>query len=202
MALENLLQHMRSHDRTSALPCLLSLGQLADVFVPDFGVRADKSLEQVDALLTVEIDNMHSVLAEPCKATLECATLADNQGADAELSHEAAAVPAGGERGDHDQVAVGGLPAGAAEGVGFSVDGGVALLHAAVVAAADQLAILREERRADGDSAFGEAETRFVDGGLQHLLVALSAVFFDLRFHANRQHSCSKNTAAHSFRKK
>ena len=92
---------------------------------------------------------------------------ADDDGLEAELADEAGAVPAGGERGDHDEVAVGALAAGAAEGVGFAVDGGVGLLDAAVVAAADEGAVGAEDGGADGDAAFGEAGAGFFEGDVR-----------------------------------
>jgi len=98
--------------------------------------------------------------------------LAHDQGAEAELADEAAAVPAGGEGGDHDEVAVGALAAGVAEGVGFAVDGGVVLLDAAVVATADEGAgwgaVGAEDGGSDGETAFGEAEAGFFEGYGQH----------------------------------
>lgn len=117
-------------------------------------MRADETGEQIDAFLAIEVDDVDAVFAEPVDTTLEGAAFADDQCADAELADEAAAVPAGCESGDHDQVAVGGLAAGAAEGVGFAVDGGVAVLNAAVVPTTDEFAILSEERCADRNSAF------------------------------------------------
>ena len=72
---------------------------------------------------------------------------------------------------DHHQVAVAALAAGAAKGIGFRMDTGIALLHAAVVAAADQLARAREQRRANRNAAFGEALASFLEGDRQHLFV-------------------------------
>ena len=82
--------------------------------------------------------DLDAVFAEPVEAAGEIHRFADNQRADVELADQAAAVPAGGESGDHDFVAVGALAAGFAEGVGFAVDGGIAFLDAAIVAAAEQ----------------------------------------------------------------
>ena len=81
---------------------------------------------------------MDAEVAEPVLAAGEVDAFADDDGLEAELADEAGAVPAGGEGGDHDEVAVGALAAGVAEGVGFAVEAGVGLLDAAVVAAADE----------------------------------------------------------------
>lgn len=140
----------------------------AYVFVPDFGVLADVVGEEVGAGRRVEVDDFDSGGAEPVEASGEVARFADDEGAEAELADEAAAVPAGGERGDHDEVAVGALPSGAAEGVGFAVDGGVGLLDATVVAAADEVAGGVEDGGSDGDSAFGEAEVGFGERDFEH----------------------------------
>jgi hypothetical protein len=85
-----------------------------------------------------------------------------------ELADEAAAIPAGGEGGDHDFVAIGALAAGFAEGVGLAVNAGVGLLDAAVAASGEQGAGVVEERGADGDAAFFQAEASFVDGDTEH----------------------------------
>ena len=142
--------------------------RLANVFVPDFGVLADVGGQQVDTLGGVEVEDVDAGGAEPVEASGEVAGFADDYGGKAELAHESAAEPARGERGDHDEVAVGALPSGAAEGVGFPVDGGVVLLDAAVVAGGDELAARVEDGGSDGDAAFGEAETGFGEGDGKH----------------------------------
>ena len=68
----------------------------------------------------------------------EGAALADHQRADAELANQAAAIPARRERRNHHQVAITALPAGAAKGIRLAVDAGIALLHTAVTAPAQQ----------------------------------------------------------------
>jgi len=118
--------------------------EFTDVFVPDFGVRGDIIRHHVDALLAVEVDDADAVFSKPLNAALEVAAFADDEGSDVELADEAAAIPAGGEGGDHHEVAVVALAAGAAECVGFTVDGGVTLLDAAIVASTDEFSGLRE----------------------------------------------------------
>src|SRR5260370_30774496 len=82
----------------------------------------------------VKVDDLDAVFAEPVDAAVEIDGLADDYSGDAELADEAAAIPARRQRGDHNLVAIGALTAGTAEGVGFSVDGGIVLLDTAVVA--------------------------------------------------------------------
>jgi len=145
--------------------------QFADVFVPDFGMFGDVAGEQIDTLDAVEIDDANAVFAKPVDAALEVAAFADNECSDAELADKAAAIPARSKGGDHDQVAIGSLPACVAEGVGFAMHGRIILLNAAVVSAAYEGSILLEKRCADGDSTFGEALTRFFDGDGEHRVV-------------------------------
>src|SRR5689334_3558148 len=85
---------------------------LADVFVPDFGICGDVVAEQLLALVRGHVDHLHAALAQPVDAALERARLADHDRADLELHDESAAVPAGGERRDHDGVAVAALAPG------------------------------------------------------------------------------------------
>src|SRR5580698_6154988 len=109
----------------------------ADVFIPDVGMCGDIFSEQFAALAAVQIDDLDAVFTEPVEAAGEGAALTHHQCADAELTDKAAAVPAWRERSDHDEIAIAALAAGAAKGIRLTVDAGVALLHAAVVAAAD-----------------------------------------------------------------
>ena len=141
---------------------------LADVFVPDVGFFGDEFLEEVDALLRVEVDDADAVFDEPVEAAAEADGLADDDRSDLELTDEAAAIPAGGESSDHYFVAIGALAAGFAEGVGLAVDAGVGLLDPAVAASGKQVAGSVEERGADGDAAFLQAEAGFVDGDAEH----------------------------------
>ena len=136
----------------------------ADVFVPDGGVGGDVVAHHGDAGGVGEVDDVDAEVAEPLFAAGEVLAFADDDGLEAELADEAGAVPAGGERGDHDEVAVGALAAGVAEGVGFAVDAGVGLLDAAVVAAAYEGAVGAEDGGADGEAAFGEAGAGFFEG--------------------------------------
>ena len=97
--------------------------------------------------------------------------LADDDGAESELTYEAAAVPAGSECGDHEEIAVRGLTACAAEGVGLAVNGWVVLLDAAVVSRADEFATAVEYGCADWDAAFCEAGAGFGERNLKHCSV-------------------------------
>ena len=140
----------------------------ADVLVPKCGIQADEGSEQVDAFLGMQIDNLHTILTEPVDATGEIDGFAHDDGGNGELADQAAAIPARGESGDHDFVAVGALAAGAAEGIGFGVDGGVVVLDAAVVALGEEISLAVEEGGADGNAALGEAEAGFGESDGEH----------------------------------
>jgi hypothetical protein len=144
---------------------------LANVLIPDCWIGGDVVGEEVDAFGGVEVDHVDAVLAEPLRAALEGDALADDEGADVELAHEATAVPARRQSGHHDGVAVAALPPGLAEGVGLRVHRGVVLLHAPVVAASEQLPLPVEHRCADRDAALGQAQARLGYGYVQHRLV-------------------------------
>src|SRR5690606_26844581 len=89
--------------------------------------------------------------------------------ADAELLHQAAAVPTRRQRRDHHGVAIRALATGLAEGVGLTVDAGIVLLHTAVVATAEERAVATEQRSSDGDAAFFQPLTRFFQGHGEHV---------------------------------
>ena len=140
----------------------------ADILVPDFGVLGDVAFEEFAAFAAVQIDDFDAVFAQPVQSAGEGAALADDERADAKLPHQSAAIPAGREGGDHDQVAIAFLSPGTAKSVGFAVHAGVALLHAAIVAPAEQIAGSGKECRADGDSPFGQPGACFLKGDFQH----------------------------------
>src|SRR5688572_6845939 len=96
-------------------------------------MRGDIVAEHFFAFGRLQVDDLHAALAQPVDAALESARLAHDHGADLELHHEAAAVPAGRERRHHDGAGVATLAPGLAERVGLAVHGRVTFLHAAVV---------------------------------------------------------------------
>ena len=143
----------------------------ADVFVPEGGILGDEGGEHVDAGLGAEIDDNDAIFAEPVRAALKIDGFTDEDGADAELADKTAAIPAGSEGGDHSGVAVAFLATGAAEGIRFTVSGRIAVLNPAIVTFAEQVAGGVEESGADGNAAFGETDTRFREGNIQHGLI-------------------------------
>src|SRR5271166_3177445 len=130
--------------------CPLTL-LFSDIFIPDFGMAGDEGSEQLAAIPAVEVDDFDAVFAQPVKAAGKRAALTYYQGADAELANQAAAIPAGSQRGYHDQVAIAALPAGASKSVRFAVNAGIALLHTTIAPATDQLAGAAKKCSSDGD---------------------------------------------------
>lgn len=125
--------------------------------------------QQLRGFRIVEVDDLDPERSQPVEASGEVSALSDDQRADVELADKSAAVPAWGEGRHHDGVTIRPLPTGVSEGVGFGVGGGVAVLDAAVVAGAEEPSVGVEERCADGDSPFGEAEACFMDSDGEHL---------------------------------
>ena len=95
--------------------------------------------------------------------------LADDQAGDAELAQQAGAEPARRERGDHRGVAVVRAAPGGAEGGGLAVGGGVAVLDAAVVTAAEQRAVAGVEGGADRDATGRGTRAGLGEGGSEHV---------------------------------
>jgi len=108
----------------------------ADVFIPNGRIFPDVSGQEIDAFSGMQVDDLDAIFAEPTDATSEINGLADDYGRNAELADQAAAIPTGRQRGDHDLVAIGALPSRAAESVRFSVDGRVVFLDPPIVTAA------------------------------------------------------------------
>jgi hypothetical protein len=140
--------------------------------VPDCGIGLNVLCQKRNAFLRIEIDDGDTEGTKPVDATLEIAAFADDNGAEAELAKQAAAVPARRERGDHDEFAVTFLPSGVTEGVCFAVEGWVTVLHAAIVPGANELAVGIENGGADGDAAFAQALASFVERAGEHRFVA------------------------------
>lgn len=132
--------------------------------MPESGIRRNKLREHLNANLAREINDRDLARAEPVEAAREVHRFADDDRANAELANEAAAIPARREGGDHDFVAIGALAARFPKRIGFGVDGRIIFLDAAIAAAAEKFSFAVEKRGADGDAAFGEAETGFLDG--------------------------------------
>src|SRR4051794_17688083 len=148
-----------------------TLRLLADVLVPDLGMRGDEAGQQLDALGRRQIHDLDAALAKPVDAAGERDRLAHHHLGDAELADEAAAVPARGKRRHHHRVAIGAPAARAPERVGLSVKRWILLLDAPVVSAAQQRAVGGEERRPDRDAALGKARPGFLQRDLEHLAI-------------------------------
>ncbi len=80
------------------------------------------------------------------------------------MADEAAAIPAGGERRDHDETAVAALAACITEGVSFAVKGRIAELHSTIVTGAEEDSFGAENCGADGDAPFRKTFAGLRDG--------------------------------------
>jgi len=130
------------------------------------------AFQQKATILIIEVDDFNTVGAEPIQASGEGAAFANDNGAEAKLTYKAAAVPTWRERRNHNQIAVTALAASPAECVRLAMNTWIALLHAPIVAAADEFAVSRKDGAADRDSAFGATQARFIERDLEHLLVS------------------------------
>lgn len=133
----------------------------ADVFVPDGGVGANIICQKVETFGGIEVNDFDSKGTEPVQAALEIAAFSDNYLAKTELADKAAAIPTWSKRRDHNKAAIAALAAGVAEGVRFTVHGGIAILHAAIVAGTNEFSLAVENCGADGDTALGQALAGF-----------------------------------------
>ncbi len=120
--------------------------------------------EERDTFRGIEVDDFDAERAEPVDAALEIAAFAGDDFLKAKLAYETAAIPAGSERSDHDEIAIAALAACVSKGVGFAVKRRVAKLHAAIVARANEDAVGVEYGGANWDATFGEALAGLRDG--------------------------------------
>src|ERR1035438_10563461 len=104
----------------------------ANVFVPHGGIRGYVSRQRLNAFLRMEIDHCDSIFPQPVNAAMKIHGFADHEGADMELPHQAAAVPAGRKRSDHDFVAITALPSRFAKRIGLAVHRRIILLHPSI----------------------------------------------------------------------
>src|SRR5438046_3963198 len=79
------------------------------------------------------VEDFGSVFAEPVDAAAKIHGFADDHRADAKLTDQAAAIPAGGKRGYHDFVAITSLSPCFAKSIRLTMRGRIAFLHSAVV---------------------------------------------------------------------
>src|ERR1700722_5132167 len=140
-----------------------------NVFVPNLRMRRNESFHQLTTLAIVEVDDFHAVFTQPVQAAGEGAAVTDHKRSDSELAHQTTAVPARSKRSHHHQIAITRLAACAAKSVSLAMNAGIALLHAAIAAPAEHLALTRKQGRAHGNAALAEADARLFNGHRQHL---------------------------------
>ena len=116
-----------------------------------------KGADHVNAFGRGEIEDFNSLLFQPRYATLGVDAVADDDLLELELRDESGAVPAWRERGDENEITVGWLSTGGAEGICLTVHGWVAVLDEAIAASAEEFAIGGEDGAAYRDAAFGKS---------------------------------------------
>src|SRR4051812_34869168 len=94
----------------------------ADILFPNRRIFADIFGQHLHTFDRIQIDDYDAIFTKPVHAAAKIDGFAEDDGANAELPNEAAAVPARGQRGSHDFVAVGALAARAAESIGLGVN--------------------------------------------------------------------------------
>jgi hypothetical protein len=136
--------------------------------MPDLRMVAYKSCHQIGALFRVQIKDSYARLAKPLNAAAECSTLSDHQGANTELPHQPAAVPARRQRSDHHYIAIRSQSACTPKRIRFRMRRRITFLYASIVSGANQLAPVVEHGSADGEAPFCEATAGFADCDRQH----------------------------------
>src|SRR3954468_14977513 len=96
------------------------------------------------------------------------------------LSDEPAAIPARRQCRDHDEVPVAFLPSRTPKSICLAVHAGVALLHPAIMSAADQLPAPGEESRANRDAALRATVTGFFQRHREHGFMKISIVHVEM----------------------
>jgi len=117
------------------------------------GLRRIYSPNIERALVRIEIDNFYSERAQPLYSALEVAALPDDHRPETKLPHQSAAIPAGRQSRDHDELcdnSAAGLPYGMHPSRRAVKD-----LRSvrAVVAGSQEFAALVKDRRADWNAA-------------------------------------------------
>ena len=120
-------------------------------------MRGDEIAEQLFAFARLEVDDLHAAFAQPVDAARKVrdsptttVPMRNCTTRPLQYQHGASVV-------DHDGVAIIALASGLAERVCLAMHGGIGLLHAAIVAAPNNRAVIAEQRRADRDAAFGQS---------------------------------------------
>src|SRR5690606_3438839 len=136
----------------------------ADVLVPERGIGGDELAHHLDALVEVQHDELHTVLAEQALRGGERTVLADHHAGDPVQQDRARAEMARRQRRIERRLAVhpGGQTSRVLQAVGLPVPDRAALLHPPVAPDAEHLAI-RHQRRADRDPALGQADAGLLD---------------------------------------
>src|ERR1700722_5641767 len=114
--------------------------------MPNRGILLNVFRHHRDAWRRIQFDDIYAQRAEAFDAPLKICAVTDDERAESELPDKPAAVPAGSERRNHDQIAIAALAPRVAKRIRFAVYERIVVLHAGIVALADQFAALIENR--------------------------------------------------------
>jgi hypothetical protein len=142
---------------------------LADVFVPQRGIRTNEISEHRSTLLIGQVNYFDTVFSKPVDAAAKILRLTNDDRADVKLTNQPTAVPARRKGGYHDFVAVTAQPAGLPERVCLRVHGRVLFLHTQIVASAKNFTVGIKKRCTDGNAAFRKAYASFSYGDAEKL---------------------------------
>src|SRR5277367_2742313 len=108
---------------------------LANVFAPEGRIFRDELAQHPYTFVRRKIDHFDSVFLQPIDAAAKIHGFAHDNGSDTKLANQSAAVPARGQRGHHDFVAIALVASRFAKRVCLAMNGRIAVLHSAVMSA-------------------------------------------------------------------
>ena len=105
---------------------------LTNILIPDLRMLADKSRQQIRALLRIQINHLHPKLFQPLHATRKVPALPNYQRLNPKLPDQPAAVPARSQRRHHNLVAISPLPPRSPKRIRLAMHRRIAVLHSAI----------------------------------------------------------------------
>src|SRR5690606_29915293 len=152
---------------------------LPNILVPQLRTSGNEFSHQADAGFVLQHAEFHAVGTKQVFAAHESLVFADHDFGNAVKQDRPGAHGAGRKRGvDHRlPVNLGGLASGVLECIHLPVQNGAAALYPAVMAPADDAAVVHQHR-ADGNAAFLQAQAGLVDGGLHEFVHTVSSFYF------------------------
>ncbi len=138
------------------------------------GCLRDKIAHHLDAFGQVEIGNLDTVRTHKINGAWKSSAFANDNFSDPELHYGAGAKIAGHQSGVERGVAKTAEPTSTPQAIDFGMRHRIVVLHAAIVAGGNDLAIARQNRT-DRDSTFAPAFSCLRNGGLHEWILFLAA---------------------------